>query len=105
MMYLGSNAVGMATSLPQFADIAKIECGNYTPTTDELISSKTFNHNLGEVPDLILLYSVGTDNNGENYDKKYALLVSAVTFPIGAISDVQNYFYFTLHFELKVLKL
>ena len=54
MMYLGSNAVGLATSIPSFADIAKIECGNYTPTTDEDVADTWISHSLGVMPDFVL---------------------------------------------------
>ena len=57
MMYLGNQAVGIATSLPEFADIAKIECGNYTPESDTAITEVNILHSLGEVPDFIIYYT------------------------------------------------
>ena len=57
MMYLGNQAVGMATSLPVFGDIAKIEMGTYIPTSDIASASLWFNHSLGKVPDFIIIYT------------------------------------------------
>ena len=59
MMYLGDQAVGLATSLPIFGDIAKIECGEYTPTTDMTSNDRWFNHSLGVIPDFILVFTSG----------------------------------------------
>ena len=56
MMYLGKDAIGLATSIPEFANIAKIECGNYTPTQDELITDVILNHSLGEIPDFLTVF-------------------------------------------------
>ena len=57
MMYLGKDPVGLATSLPVFSDIAKIEFGEYTPSTDEDISTKSISHSLGEIPDFIICFA------------------------------------------------
>ena len=57
MMYLGKDPVGLATSIPEFADIAKIECGNYTPSTDETAMEVRVSHSLGELPDFLLFFS------------------------------------------------
>ena len=56
MMYLGKDPIGLATSIPEFGNIAKIEIGEYTPLTDVVASETQIQHSLGIVPDFILYY-------------------------------------------------
>lgn len=53
MMYLGKDAVGLATSIPIFGNLAQIEVGEYTPTSDTSISNVWFSHSLKTAPDFI----------------------------------------------------
>ena len=57
MIYLGKDAVGLATSIPEFANLAKIEVGEYTPITDMSVSNVWFSHSLKEAPDFIFCRS------------------------------------------------
>ena len=57
MMYLGKDPVGLATSIPEFANIAKIEVGRYIPTEDITVSNLWIQHSLGVEPDFILYQS------------------------------------------------
>lgn len=84
MMYLGNQAVGIATSLPEFADIAKIECGNYTPTEDENPNNIYIPHSLGEIPDFIVYQSTGVAVS-DSY--QYTYLISGIIY----IVPVLNY--------------
>lgn len=57
MIYLGEDAIGIATSLPIFGDVAKVEVGEYTPNTDETAAEVVISHSLGELPDFLLFFS------------------------------------------------
>ena len=77
MIYLGSNPVGIATSLPIFGDIVNIEVGEYTPIEDTLVSSVTFNHNLNTTPDFIYIYSEPIARTSETWQNEYLLQSNA----------------------------
>ena len=57
MIYLGQDAIGLATSIPIFANLADIEMGEYTPTQDTLITEVSISHSLGKMPDFYLYYT------------------------------------------------
>ena len=57
MMYLGNQAVGIATSLPIFGDKVKIEYGEYTPTEDKDTMDTTIQHSINDVPDFFIYYT------------------------------------------------
>ena len=84
MIYLGNQAVGLATSLPVFSDIAQIEIGSYTPTVDESVSTKTFTHSLGTIPDFILWFT--TDLIVASEENQVAYMVNGYI----ATRNVQN---------------
>ena len=77
MMYLGDQAVGLATSLPVFSDKVQIETGIYIPDDDIKATTNpvTIYHNIGTIPDFIFVQAFGLTVN-DSYDKKYALLCS-----------------------------
>ena len=72
MMYLGNQAVGIATSLPQFADIAKVEIGTYKSNSDTIASMARIQHSLGEVPDFIFTYC-DTFPSSSSYEDIYLM--------------------------------
>ena len=77
MMYLGDKAVGIATSLPVFANVAKVEFGNYTPIEDEDVTTKYFSHSLGEIPDFIIFFAT-TFTIAYTYDVQYLITGSII---------------------------
>lgn len=93
MIYLGSDPVGITTSIPKFADIAKIEVGEYTPEQDELIRTMTpLTHSLGVVPDFILVYTDPISREGANWPKTYLHSSHAVPY--------QNSTYFDTYYQV-----
>lgn len=80
MMYLGDQAVGIATSIPIFGDIAKIECGKYTPIEDEIPSNVNIPHSLNSVPDFACYFTDSKIPVSESYE--YTYLLSGFIYPI-----------------------
>lgn len=71
MMYLGQDPIGLATSIPIFGDKVEIEYGEYIAENDITTSNVTIHHNLGAIPDFVLIQT----NNIEikSYEKNYLL--------------------------------
>ena len=86
MMYLGNNPVGLATSIPTFAQFGKVEMGEYTPETDIKWSEVRFNHSLGAVPDFIVFYSDKIDIT-TSYNTSYLVSTSVVRRKANSASD------------------
>lgn len=85
MMYLGKDAVGLATSIPEFANIAKIECGTFIVEEDTLANDYIINHNLGIIPDFFLCYAAQAFTN--NTSKVYLIQISFTQWPSQEASD------------------
>lgn len=79
MIYLGNDPVGLTTSIPKFANIAKIECGDYTPTTDISPDEVSIPHSLGEIPDFFCYYC--DDIEGLN-NYQYTYVLNGFIYPL-----------------------
>ena len=90
MMYLGDQAVGLATSLPEFADIAKIECGTFIVEEDTLANDYIINHNLGIIPDFFQCYAAQAFTNDTS--KVYLIQTSFTQWPS---QEASNYYAFS----------
>ena len=79
MMYLGNQAVGMATSLPIFNDKVEIEYGEYVPENDIDINNNpvSISHNLGAVPDFIYFFTPNIEIK-DTYSKIYLICYMAI---------------------------
>lgn len=87
MMYLGQNAVGIATSLPIFGDKVKIEYGEYTPVEDEETMNTFIQHSINDIPDFLIYYTKDISVD-EIYEVSYTL--DGTVFPTASPSDT-NY--------------
>lgn len=95
MMYLGNNPIGIATSLPIFGDKVSIEYNTYTPIEDTLVSTVTFNHNLGTIPDFIYIYTDPISHGEDNWEQDY-LLQSNATNLVFINNNADNYYTFCM---------
>ena len=70
MMYLGKDPVGLNHIIPPIGHTALLESGEYTPTETVAASITHIPHNLGVVPDFILVISdevIATSDMTERY--------------------------------------
>ena len=57
MIYLGSNSVGLNHIIPPIGQTALLESGEYTPIETVAASTTHIPHNLGIIPDFVLVIS------------------------------------------------
>ena len=91
MMYLGNDPVGLATSIPTFAQFGKVEMGEYTPETDVDPGSLYVSHSLGEQPDFLYYYSDTVDSlASDEYSYMCFGVVSKVHYKNGGVDPNTN---------------
>lgn len=98
MIYLGKDPVGLATSIPEFANIAKMECGTFIVEQDTLADGYIINHNLGIIPDFFMCYPAETFIT--DTDKNYLVQTTFTQWPTQEGNDYYAYINYALPMSL-----